>query len=88
MLFFILIFELVLWHIGKSSCLGDGMVDMQHLKCCEQMLVRVRLPPQVQCNDLEISDGTDAMYEMETFEARTKVLIRYKPYRHYIKLVP
>jgi len=52
------------------------------------MLVRVRLPPQVQCNDLEISDGTDAMYEMETFEARTKVLIRYKPYRHYIKLVP
>jgi hypothetical protein len=28
------------------------------------------------------------MYEMETFEARTKVLIRYKPYRHYIKLVP
>ena len=49
------------------------MVDMQHLKCCEQMLVWVRLPPLVQCNDLEISDGTDATYEMETFEARTKV---------------
>ena len=32
------------------------------------MSVRVQVPPQVQCNDLEISDGTDAMYEMETFE--------------------
>jgi hypothetical protein len=35
-----------------------------------------------------MSDGTDATYEMETFEARTKVLIRNKPYRHYINLVP
>jgi hypothetical protein len=25
---------------------------------------------------------------METFEARTKVPIRNKPYRHYITLVP
>ena len=32
------------------------------------MSVGVQIPPQVQCNDLEISDGTDAMYEMETFE--------------------
>ena len=24
------------------------------------------------------------MYEMETFETRIKVWIRYKPYRHYI----
>ena len=31
-----------------------------------------------------MSDGTDAMYEMETFETRIKVWIRYKPYRHYI----
>jgi len=31
-----------------------------------------------------MSDGTDAMYEMETFESRTKVIIRHKPYRHYI----
>ena len=34
------------------------------------VLVRVR--PRVQCNDLETDDGTDAMYEMETTEARTK----------------
>ena len=53
-----------------------------------EMSVPVRVRPRVQCNDLVIGDGTDAMYEMETFEARTKVLIRYKPYRHYIKLVP
>ena len=64
------------------------MVDMQHLKCCEQMLVWVRLPPLVRCNDSEMGDGTDATYEMETFETRTKVWIRYKPYRHYITLVP
>ena len=49
------------------------------------MIVTVRFCSGVQCNDLEISDGTDAMYEMETFETRTKVWIRYKPYRHYIK---
>ena len=48
------------------------------------MFVRVQLPPQVQCNDLEISDGTDATYEMETFETRTREWIRHKPYRHYI----
>lgn len=48
------------------------------------MSVRVRFPLRLQCNDLEISDGTDAMYEMETFEARTKVWIRHKPYRHCI----
>ena len=65
------------------------MVDMTDLKSVEhKSLVWVRLPPLVQCNDLEISDGTDATYEMETFEARTKVCIRYKPYRHYITLVP
>ena len=52
------------------------------------MIVTVRFCSGVQCNDLEISDGTDAMYEMETFETRTKVWIRYKPYRHYITLVP
>ena len=39
------------------------------------MSVRVQVPPQVQCNDLEISDGTDAMYEMKTFETRIKVWI-------------
>jgi len=27
------------------------------------------------------------MYEMETFETCIKMLIRHKPYRHYIKLV-
>jgi hypothetical protein len=32
--------------------------------------VRVRFPPQVQCNDLVISDGTDAKYEMETNETQ------------------
>jgi hypothetical protein len=46
--------------------------------------VPVRVRPRVQCNDLVIGDGTDAMYEMETFEARTKVPIRNTPYRHYI----
>ena len=35
------------------------------------------------CNDSETNDGTDAMYEMETFETRIKVWIRNKPYRHY-----
>ena len=30
--------------------------------------MRVQVPPQVQCNDLAIDDGTDAMYEMETWE--------------------
>jgi hypothetical protein len=65
------------------------MVDMTDLKSVEhKSLVWVRLPPLVQCNDLEISDGTDATYEMETFETRTKVWIRNKPYRHYITLVP
>ena len=50
------------------------MLDMTDLKSVEhKSLVWVRLPPLVQCNDLEISDGTDATYEMETFEARTKV---------------
>ncbi len=52
------------------------------------MFVRARIPPKISCNDLEISDGTDAMYEMETFESLIKVWIRYKPYRHYIKLAP
>lgn len=52
------------------------------------MFVRVRIPPKVPCNDLEISDGTYAMYEMETFESLIKVWIRHKPYRHYIKLAP
>jgi len=35
---------------------------------------------------LETNDGTDAKYEMETFETRTKEWIRNKPYRRYIKL--
>ena len=30
------------------------------------------------------NDGTDAKYEMETFETRTKELIRHKPYSRYI----
>ena len=34
------------------------------------------------------NDGTDAMYEMETFEARIKEWIRYKPYRHYKTYMP
>jgi hypothetical protein len=37
-----------------------------------ETLVWVRLPPLVHCNDSETNDGTDAMYEMETIEARTK----------------
>ena len=36
------------------------------------------------CNDLEISDGTNAKYEMETLEACIKMWIRNKPYRRYI----
>jgi hypothetical protein len=28
------------------------------------------------------------MYEMETFKTCIKMLIRNKPYRHYINLVP
>ena len=30
-----------------------------------------------------MNDGTDAKYEMETFEARIKEWIRNKPYSHY-----
>ena len=30
-----------------------------------------------------MNDGTDAMYEMETFETRIKEWMRHKPYRHY-----
>lgn len=30
------------------------------------------------------NSGTDAMYEMETFEARIKEWMRHKPHRHYI----
>ena len=44
------------------------MVDMTDLKSVEhKSLVWVRLPPLVQCNDSETNDGTDAMYEMETW---------------------
>ena len=72
----------------EKKCLGVGIGRQDRLKICWTVgSVRVRFPLQVQCNDLEISDGTDAMYEMETFETRTKVWIRYKPYRHYITLV-
>ena len=31
-----------------------------------------------------MNDGTDAKYEMETFEAHIKEWMRHKPYRHYI----
>ena len=62
------------------------MVDMRHLKCREQMLVWVRLPPLVRCNDLETNGGTDAKYEMETFETRIKEWIRHKPHSRYIIL--
>ena len=64
------------------------MVYMTDLKSVEQKRscgFKSRL--RYKCNDSEMSDGTDAMYEMETFEARTKVPIRNKPYRHYINLV-
>ena len=60
-------------------------VDMQDLKSCEpQRSCGFKSRPGYKCNDLEISDGTDAKYEMETFETRIKVWIRYKPYRRYI----
>ncbi len=65
------------------------MVDMTDLKS-----VGTKVPcgfdsrSRYKCNDLEISDGTDSMYEMETFETCIKMLIRNKPYRHYIDLVP
>ena len=36
------------------------------------------------CNDSEMNDGTDAMYEMETFETRIKEWMRYKPHSRYI----
>jgi hypothetical protein len=52
------------------------MVYMTDLKSVEQKRscgFKSRL--RYKCNDSEMSDGTDAMYEMETFEARTKVLI-------------
>ena len=40
------------------------------------------------CNDSEMNDGTDAMYEMETFETRIKEWMRHKPYRHYKTYMP
>ena len=46
----------------------------------------VRLPPLVQCNDLETNGGTDAKNEMETFETRIKEWIRHKPHSRYIIL--
>jgi hypothetical protein len=39
------------------------MVDKIDLKSIEQMLVWVRIPPLVRCNDLETNDWTDAKYE-------------------------
>ena len=49
------------------------MVATKDLKSFGQKTsVPVRLRPEVQCNDSETNDGTDAMYEMETFEARIK----------------
>ena len=63
------------------------MVATKDLKSFGQKTsVPVRLRPEVQCNDSETNDGTDSMYEMETFETRIKEWIRYKPYRHYIML--
>ena len=64
------------------------MVYMTDLKSVEQKRsCGFKSRPRYKCNDSEMSDGTDAMYEMETFESRTKVIIRHKPYRHYITLV-
>ena len=48
----------------------------------------VRVPSLVRCNDLETNGGTDAKYEMETFEARIKERMRHKPYRHYKTYMP
>ena len=60
------------------------MVDTIDLKSIEhKSLVWVRLPPLVQCNDLETNGGTDAKYEMETFETRIKEWMRYKPHSRY-----
>ena len=60
------------------------MVDTIDLKSIEhKSLVWVRLPPLVQCNDLETNGGTDAKYEMETFETRIKGWTRYKPHSRY-----
>ena len=48
-------------------------VDTKDLKSFGQKCpCRFESGPEYKCNDLEISDGTDAMYEMETFETRIK----------------
>ena len=87
------------------------MVDTQHLKCCEQLLVWVRVPPLVRLENgglaqlarasalhaeghrfdsdilhivtIRKNGGTDAKYEMETFETRIKEWMRYKPHSRY-----
>jgi hypothetical protein len=59
------------------------MVDMRHLKCREQTLVWVRLPSLVRVT-IRKNGGTDAKYEMETFETRIKEWMRYKPHSRYI----
>jgi hypothetical protein len=66
------------------KCFGGGIGRPAALKMLFLYGVLVRFQSEVQCNDLEISDGTDAKYEMETFEARIKKRIRHKPYRRYI----
>jgi hypothetical protein len=49
------------------------MVATKDLKSFGQKCpCRFESGPEYKCNDLEISDGTDAMYEMETFETRIK----------------
>ena len=69
---------------NHAKCRSVGTVDKFDLKSNEQMLVWVRLPPLVQCNDSETNGGTDAKYEMETFETCIKEWMRYKPHSHYI----
>ena len=52
------------------------LVDMQDLKSCgTKVPCGFDSRPRYKCNDLVIDDGTDAMYEMETFETRIKVWI-------------
>lgn len=72
--FFILIFELRFFDIvGKTYLSGEIGIRARLKILWTVMSVRVQVPPQVQCNDSEMNDGTDAMYEMETFETRIKV---------------
>lgn len=65
-----------------GTLMGIWYSWLTHLPCTQESPVRIRISPQ--CNDSETNGGTDAKNEMETFEARIKEWIRYKPHSHYI----